>query len=315
MRTSHVGKFEDLTPDRYIGKQGGDETLYYCPYCDDKSGHMYYNTAKNLGFCQRCNAVIPDGFEDDFFQLETKQETLEERYRKQRYDVQHRTLAIEQAPQQLAYAERRGIPLPVLTEYNVRAVRLQEDIFFCNKLLYAYHEQTPAGHLHIDAVDYYQLRTTNPELYVKHSSPAGAVKPLCWLGFAKHRITLCEGFFSALSAYVAQPDSRPVVLQGKTFTAFQLQQLHMHAIKQDRKLEILVCLDGGEQDATQDLVTKILSRFPADIRITELPKDTDPNDCLLDGRLEQFLSLAWKETRKQFKLIEGASVEVQGGGI
>lgn len=35
-------------------KDNGDELIYRCPFCGDKSGHLYVNPAKNVYHCVRC---------------------------------------------------------------------------------------------------------------------------------------------------------------------------------------------------------------------------------------------------------------------
>ena len=275
--------WDDIAP-TFVKKAPGDEEIYICPDC--LKPKLYWNTRKGEGWCHVCSEKFKS-FDEEYEYVPNLEVNPEIRYKEQFYEVASWTKPFHAHPGAVNYLQSRGIAPLVAVEYGLRADF--RSLVFTNKWLDG------------KEVDYYQQR-----FYLgskKHYTPESAVKPLCWLDKATDKIAICEGFLSALSIFQADQSWRPVVLQGKSLTKLQLEQLSKHCWKLD-KLEVLICLDGGVDH--MELTRKLQYQFQPDkMHVCKFPADKDPNDLLLAGSLVQYLEQAQQETYDPIQQIFG----------
>ena len=275
-----------------VGKSGNEE-IYKCPFCievrgkEDDEGKLYFNTLKEIGHCFKCGSVVVDKKHvksadvlqrkyEDYLKnnLSPIGETLK-KYNKQKFDLNHWTVSIEQNSKVREYMESRGISLNTLEKFNVRACESPKlGVVFINKL------QTSRY------TDFFQIRNLVGD--IRHMSMKDTVKPVCWLeNISSKDVVLVEGFTSGLSVYEHNNSLSPIVTTGKSLSDIQVSQITEKYKKVNFNLTI--CYDGGFfEDALKAAKALHKSIVGINIYLVNLPRDKDPNDISKDTFMECF---------------------------
>jgi hypothetical protein len=275
-----IGSSRDLG--EVVGRTSSHE-IYHCPYCsaatgkEDTQPKLYYNPVKSIGMCFRCNAVvIEDG-------LRSKKDILRhlqapspsDLYKDQIYSLGNWTVPILEHKEAYLYLAGRGFYPDILQRYPVRGC------YTPNPGVVYYNREIRTGEGLF--TDFISLRMLSGP--IRHSFVRDSIKPLAWLHLAHQGDTLAfvEGFSSGLAVAKTDPNLKPVILSGKSISAFQIQQLKGESRRlrcPETTTRALVILDGGLISEPVRLAREIYRTVPwlTDIQIIALPWGKDPND-------------------------------------
>lgn len=273
-----------LTASIMAGRSGKEE-IYYCPFCPevkgspDTAGKLYFNRAKGVGECKRCEVVVSDNSISSL-SVEAK------RFLDRRHVVEEVeesvidtgwTLPVSEVPEIRRYLERRRISMRIVERFGIRAIR---DPFLGVVL--------PARDLGGGRTNFMQIRDIRDSTRVKYRGVSNTNKEL----YGSDRIGDCdkaivaEGVFSAISSVRLLPSEfAPLCTYGKAVTEVQLRIMQ----DLDQIREFILMYDGGYVGSIFKTARLMISKLPDRvISIGFLPYGKDPND-VDDGELSDVI--------------------------
>jgi hypothetical protein len=267
-------------------EKSANHLAYACPFCsgEKKDKKLYYDPAKHIGFCYRCESVIfihgsrtvSKAILDQFSWVNYFK--TEEHY----YDISWSKPANFFRESRNYLENRKGnYGSDIVENYNIRAFETNDDI--CIILPNDYPER--------NLVDSFQTtfaqRKYGVPKYITYSSD----KSLYFLKMraSDERIVLVEGVFDAIA-------SGGCALLGKTLSNSQQQQFYNFLKLYGNLKEVFVCLDGDvprdRKIKTGHQVLGVNSSLK--VYYTDLPGSLDPEEAVYEGVFEECLNKSKK---------------------
>lgn len=242
----------------------GEYLRFDCPFClqvrgkEDEDAKLYFHIQRQVGYCFKCSSTVVNKDVQGSFAKFTS--PLSQKKEIVFYELDSWTVPVDERGQ--AYLKSRGLTDALITKYQFKSSPVFDGIIIPNPIQESKEYIT----------DFYQIRNYHPSTKEqRYVSPTKGVKSIYGIHLIQpsEKVVLCEGPFSAISAY-RQLGIESLALYGMTLSHVQLS-----LFLRKKPSSVILMMDGKELESTVRVASQLIPITRTYVSFLEYGKDPD----------------------------------------